>query len=100
MYDGGRVDLNWDTKWVSEVTFDKDRWMCEISIPLKSIRYKEGVNEWGINFGRLDLKEWSSDFNHINIKGVSNCRNETDSKNSESCIIRRQRMACLGGVRE
>ena len=32
MYDGGRVDLNWDTKWVSEVTFDKDRWICEISI--------------------------------------------------------------------
>ena len=56
MYDGGRVDLNWDTKWVSEVTFDKDKWICEISIPLKSIRYKEGVSEWGINFGRLDLK--------------------------------------------
>ena len=56
MYDGGRVDLNWDTKWVSEVTFDNDKWICEISIPLKSIRYKEGVSEWGINFGRLDLK--------------------------------------------
>lgn len=56
MYDGGRVDLNWDTKWISEVTFDEDKWICEISIPLKSIRYKEDVNEWGINFGRLDLK--------------------------------------------
>ena len=56
MYDGGRVDLNWDTKLISEVTFDKDKWICEISIPLKSIRYKEGVSEWGINFGRLDLK--------------------------------------------
>ena len=56
MYDGGRVDLNWDTKWLSEVTFDKDRWICEIAIPLKSIRYKESVSEWGINFGRLDLK--------------------------------------------
>ena len=56
MYDGGRVDLNWDTKWISEVSFDENKWVCEISIPLKSIRYKEGISEWGINFGRLDLK--------------------------------------------
>ncbi len=56
MYDGGRVDLNWDTKWISKVTFDENKWVCEISIPLKSIRYKESVREWGINFGRLDLK--------------------------------------------
>ena len=56
MYNGGKVDLNWDSKWVSEISFDKDKWTCEISIPLKSIRYKEGVKEWGINFGRLDLK--------------------------------------------
>ena len=56
MYNGGKIDLNWDSKWVSEVSFDKEKWTCEISIPLKSIRYKEGVKEWGINFGRLDLK--------------------------------------------
>jgi len=56
MYNGGKVDLNWDSKWISEVSFDRDKWTCEISIPLKSIRYKEGIKEWGINFGRLDLK--------------------------------------------
>ena len=32
MYDGGRVDLNWDTKWVSEVTFDKDKWIKKVSL--------------------------------------------------------------------
>jgi len=56
MYNGGKVDLNWDSKWISEVSFNEDQWSCEISIPLKSIRYKEGTKEWGINFGRLDLK--------------------------------------------
>lgn len=56
MYNGSKIDLNWDSKWISEVFFDKEKWTCEISIPLKSIRYKEGVKEWGINFGRLDLK--------------------------------------------
>lgn len=53
---GGRADLNWDTKWVSEVQFDEDKWVCEMAIPFKSIRYKEGISSWGINFSRLDLK--------------------------------------------
>jgi hypothetical protein len=33
-----------------------DRWVVEMAIPFRSLRYFEGVNEWGINFGRLDLK--------------------------------------------
>ena len=56
MYGGGSVDLNWDTKWISEVKRDDDKWVFEMAIPFKSIRYKDGVTEWGINFSRLDLK--------------------------------------------
>ncbi len=56
MYNGGNVDLNWDSKWISVVTQDKEKWICEMAIPFKSIRYKKGVKEWGINFSRLDLK--------------------------------------------
>jgi len=33
-----------------------DRWVTEFSIPFRSIRYSGGDDEWGINFGRLDLK--------------------------------------------
>ena len=56
MNNGTRVDLNWDSKWVSEVKNDEDKWVLEMAIPFKSIRYKKGVKEWGINFSRLDLK--------------------------------------------
>jgi hypothetical protein len=56
MYNGRNVDLNWDTKWYSEVRFDSDQWVCEIAIPFKSIRYEENNTRWGINFSRLDLK--------------------------------------------
>ena len=56
MYDGRSVDLNWDTKWYSEVHFDENQWVCEIAIPFKSIRYDETSAIWGINFSRLDLK--------------------------------------------
>ncbi len=56
MHSGGRVDLNWDTKWISKVKQNANSWVFEMAIPFKSIRYKDGVTEWGINFSRLDLK--------------------------------------------
>jgi hypothetical protein len=55
MYDGGKVDLNWDNKWTSKVKNDEDKWVFEMAIPFSSIRYKNGVNTWGINFSRNDL---------------------------------------------
>ena len=56
MFDGANVDLNWDSKWVSKATHDDEKWVFEMALPFKSIRYEEGVKEWGINFSRLDLK--------------------------------------------
>ncbi|CAN5180234.1 hypothetical protein BH23BAC1_BH23BAC1_34410 [soil metagenome] len=56
MFEGGSVDLSWDNKWISEVKNYDDKWIFEAAIPFKSIRYKKGIKEWGINFSRLDLK--------------------------------------------
>lgn len=56
MYEGGKVDLSWDNKWYSVVKNYPDRYVWEAAIPFKSIRYKKGIREWGINFSRNDLK--------------------------------------------
>ena len=56
MYEGGKVDLSWDNKWTSVVESYPDRYVFEASIPFKSIRFKKGIKEWGINFSRNDLK--------------------------------------------
>ncbi len=56
LFNGRNVDLNWDTKWYSEVSFDEEKWTAEIAIPFKSIRYKDDLTQWGISFSRLDLK--------------------------------------------
>jgi hypothetical protein len=53
---GGTVNLDWDIKWRSAVKNYSDRWVAEFAIPFRSIRYKGGDKEWGINFSRLDLK--------------------------------------------
>ena len=55
MYEGGSVDLNWDNKWTSSISNDANRYIWEAAIPFKSIRYKAGMMEWGINFSRNDL---------------------------------------------
>ena len=56
LYEGGKADLNWDSKWYSVVKSTKDQYIFEASIPFKTIRYKKGLKEWGINFSRNDLK--------------------------------------------
>lgn len=55
-YDGTKVLYSWDIKWRSEVKNYDDRWVAELAIPFRSIRYLGGDTEWGVNFGRLDLK--------------------------------------------
>ena len=56
MSNGNNVTLSWDNKWTSEVRNYEDRWVFEAAIPFKTIRYKQGITEWGIQFSRLDLK--------------------------------------------
>ncbi|MEP6596809.1 MAG: DUF5916 domain-containing protein [Ginsengibacter sp.] len=56
MYEGGKVDLNWDNKWISAVKNYPEKWILEMAIPFTTIRFKKGIDKWGINFSRLDLK--------------------------------------------
>ncbi len=55
MSNGHAVDLAWDTKWEVVTRDYDDRWVAEMRIPFKSIRYKAGLDQWNINFSRLDL---------------------------------------------
>ncbi len=58
MSNGGTNDdsfnNNWDNKWYSKVKRLEDRWVAEIAIPFKSIRYN--LSDWNITFLRNDVK--------------------------------------------
>jgi hypothetical protein len=56
LYDGGKADLSWENKWQSAVKSNDDRWVFEMAVPFKTLRYKSGIQRWGVNFSRLDLK--------------------------------------------
>jgi hypothetical protein len=53
---GGEINFSWDNKWFSQTTRHPDRWIAEIAIPFKTLRYEAGKTVWGINFVRADLK--------------------------------------------
>jgi hypothetical protein len=46
--------LDWDNVWTGEAKINKGYWVAEIAIPLNSLRFNEGQNNWNINFYRID----------------------------------------------
>ncbi|MFI5203723.1 MAG: DUF5916 domain-containing protein [Flavobacteriales bacterium] len=50
------VTTNWDNKWYSEVKRHNNKWVVEMAIPFKTLRFKAGSSLWRINFSRNDLK--------------------------------------------
>jgi hypothetical protein len=56
MSGGSDVDLDWECKWESKIKHYPDKWVAEMRIPFKSIRYPSGGQYWYVNFSRLDLK--------------------------------------------
>jgi len=57
IFNGNDMDFSWDNKWYSAVKNYDDRWVVEIAIPFKTLRYKirDGANSWNINFCRNNL---------------------------------------------
>ncbi|WP_299456231.1 DUF5916 domain-containing protein [uncultured Microscilla sp.] len=53
---GGQNSMEWDAKWYSRVKLHHDRWVVEMAIPFKSLRYSETIDKWGINFIRNDMQ--------------------------------------------
>ncbi len=53
---GGTVALDWDCKWTSAVKQYPDYWIIEMQVPFRNLQFKEGIDQWGINFSRMDVK--------------------------------------------
>jgi hypothetical protein len=48
---------NWDNKWFSETKQYLDRWVVEMAIPFKILRYEVGRTNWKVNFIRNDTRK-------------------------------------------
>jgi hypothetical protein len=70
--DGRTYDDSWDGIWYHALKLYDDHWDVEIKIPFKSIRYKKGLDEWSIIFGRYIAhnREYSLWKEFLQIEGV------------------------------
>lgn len=50
------INMAWDNKWFAEVSNYPDKWMVEIAIPFKTLRFDDSRSTWGVNFFRLDAR--------------------------------------------
>ena len=58
IFGGSENNFDWDNKWYSEATRHEDKYIVEIAIPFKTLRYKldaDNKDEWNINFCRNNL---------------------------------------------
>jgi hypothetical protein len=52
IYNDGSRDDNWDAVWQGEVSEDEGGWYAEIRIPFSAIRYRPGLDTWGLQVYR------------------------------------------------
>ena len=48
------VTTSWDGMWKAEVFRTSSYWSVEMAIPIKTLRFKEDIKNWRINFARND----------------------------------------------
>jgi len=60
--DGAWTDDSWDAVWYKAVKIYPDHYEIEMKIPFKSIRYKKGLSEWGVNFKRYITGKQERDY--------------------------------------
>jgi len=56
MHSGSKMNLDWDCKMESKTRHYDDRWVTEMRIPFRSMRYPKESQTWFVNFSRQDLK--------------------------------------------
>ncbi|MDD5528669.1 MAG: DUF5916 domain-containing protein [bacterium] len=58
--DGRADDVSWDGVWYSVAKVTKYGYVAEMKIPFKTLRFKQGLDEWGVNFFRYISKNSES----------------------------------------
>ena len=73
---GEDEDDKWDCIWNAEVKIHSKGWSAEIRIPIKSLRFKQGLAQWGFNIERRvqrlqETDRWASPIRNYDITHLS-----------------------------
>ena len=50
--DSSQFNSNWDARWNVRTTIEDDRWIAEMAIPWRNLRYPAGAEQLGVVFAR------------------------------------------------
>ena len=73
--EGQDVNVEWDERWWAEVTITDTGWTAEIRIPFTTLRSRDGIDAFGVNFKRFIRRKnetaqwtgWDRDFNFLQV---------------------------------
>jgi hypothetical protein len=60
--DGRWRDNSWDGVWFRAVKVHEDHYVVEMQIPYKTMRYKQGLRSWGVQFSRYHAANRETDY--------------------------------------
>src|SRR5882724_5050842 len=74
--EGRDINITWNGAWVSAGRIDNKGFTVEIEIPLTTLRFKEGIEAWGMNISRIirrknELSLWTSWQRSFGLERVS-----------------------------
>ena len=74
--EGRDINITWNGSWISAGRVDDKGYTVEIEIPLTTLRYKEGIESWGLNISRVirrknELSLWTSWERSFGLERVS-----------------------------
>ncbi len=59
---GSGFNVNWDASWTVATAITDEGWSAEFAIPLRSLRYGQSPQTWGINFQRNIRRKREEDY--------------------------------------
>ncbi len=78
---GEHASLSWDGIWNARCRVDEQGWTAEVSIPFKTLSFKPGLNNWGLNVERQVARKQEV----IRLSGIS--LNSFFNNPSEAAIL-------------
>ncbi len=74
--EGRDINVTWNGSWISAGRVDDKGYTIEIEIPLTTLRFKEGIESWGLNISRMirrrnELNFWTSWQRSFGLERVS-----------------------------
>ncbi len=74
--EGEGENANWDGIWDARTHYTADGWTAEIWIPIRSIRFRPGLDRWGFNVERRierfqEVDRWASPIRNFKVSHVA-----------------------------